>query len=509
MPADADGFIIRRIITGLIVSTEYAREIERVWNPQFIGEHTAQMIATWCFDHLHKYGEAPGSEIQSIYIDKLKAGLTKEQAEDIEDILDGLSHEHDQGKMNIGLLLTQTKKFFKEQHLIHHAEDIMSLISTGEIDEAEGAACSYTVDVDDDFSAINPFENSTRVKRAFEEQGTPLIKFPKALGRFWNDQFVQDGFVALMGPEKIGKTFMLMDIALRGVRSGNPVAFFQAGDMTENQQIRRLAIYLSQKSDKPKYCKGLWSPIPDCFLNQTDECDRSDRECDFGILQGVDDRKFITLKMLIDAYKEYPDYKACRNCEAFFGSPWIEWIEPTEPLTWIKAYKNMKRFNKKYPEMMKLSTHPNETLSVSKIKSLLDAWAKSGFIPKIIVIDYADILTSNPEHGRLDWRNQVNKIWQGLRSLSQERHCLIITATQSDAKSYESEIIKKKNFSEDKRKYAHVTAMYGMNQTDEQKKLGILRLNEIVVREDDFLTTNQIWLLQRLQKGRPMLGSFR
>jgi len=39
-----------------------------------------------------------------------------------------------------------------------------------------------------------------------------LIRYPRQLGEFWNDQLVRDSFVALMGIEKRGKTFLLMDI---------------------------------------------------------------------------------------------------------------------------------------------------------------------------------------------------------------------------------------------------------------------------------------------------------
>ena len=67
-----------------------------------------------------------------------------------------------------------------------------------------------------------------------------------------------------------------------------------------------------------------------------------------------------------------------------------------------------------------------------------------------------------------------------------------------------------KNFSEDKRKYAHVTAMYGLNQDpqDREKKIGLMRINEIVVREGDFSNTKEVTVIQNLARGRPFLGSY-
>jgi hypothetical protein len=164
------------------------------------------------------------------------------------------------------------------------------------------------------------------------------------------------------------------------------------------------------------------------------------------------------------------------------------------------------KFNKQF----KLSTHPNDTLSIKEINSILDLWEKQdGFIPDVIIIDYADLLVF--EGYEKDYRQQQNKIWKGLRNLSQTRgNPLVITATQADAASYEKNSLKMSNFSEDKRKYGHVTAMYGLNQDtkDREKKIGIMRVNEIVVREGEFYTSREITILQNLKRGKPFLGSY-
>jgi len=150
----------------------------------------------------------------------------------------------------------------------------------------------------------------------------------------------------------------------------------------------------------------------------------------------------------------------------------------------------------------------NGTLTVGKIRSLLSLWEKrDGFVADLIVIDYADLLTS--ERGG-EFRHQQNEIWKALRGLSQEFHCLVVTATQADAASYEQKRLKLKNFSEDKRKYAHVTAMYGLNQdpNDREKQIGLMRINEFVLREGDFANVIEVYVLQKLKKNRPLLGSY-
>jgi hypothetical protein len=80
--------------------------------------------------------------------------------------------------------------------------------------------------------------------------------------------------------------------------------------------------------------------------------------------------------------------------------------------------------------------------------------------------------------------------------------------TQIKALGYSKELLSMNDFSEDKRKFAHVTAMYGLNQTSEEKQIGIMRINELVVREADFNPLRPITILQRLQIGRPYLGAY-
>jgi replicative DNA helicase len=122
----------------------------------------------------------------------------------------------------------------------------------------------------------------------------------------------------------------------------------------------------------------------------------------------------------------------------------------------------------------------------------LQTYERSGWVPDIVVIDYADILA--PPAGVADNREQINHAWKQMRSLSQEFHCLVVTATQSDAASYNQWILNRRNFTDDKRKLAHVTSMLGINQTEEEKEFGIFRYNFIASREQKYKETKCVYL---------------
>lgn len=517
--------IERKIIIGLITSTDYLKQIRHIWDIQLIEVTSAKRIAGWCWEYFEKFDKAPEKDIEGIYYSKLKSGkISKDVAEEIEeDIMPSLSKEFakNQTEFNLEYLISETQNYFQERHLTIYSDSIAALVSNNELLEAEKLACEYkpiltgkTEDLD-----LSSGLSLDRIQKAFDVSYDYLIQFPKQLGAFWNAQLVKGAFVALMAPEKRGKTFWLLEFAIRACRQGRKVAFFQAGDMTESQQLKRTSVYLAGKSDQARYCKTHWEPVRDCIRNQTNDCSNKDRECDFGIFEGVDVfdiRHKQSIDDLAKAYEDNPDYKTCTNCKAYYyennywGAVWIKEIPKTEPLTAKEAKKEHYNFFIKKKNPFRLSTHASDTLSVKQIRALLSIWEKQeDFVPDVIIVDYADLLM---EEGITEERAKQNQIWKGLRRLSQEKgQPLVITATQADANSYEKNRLALKNFSEDKRKYAHVTAMWGLNQDPNarEKKIGIMRINEIVVREGEFANANQIYVLQNLRRGRPFLASFR
>ena len=110
----SEEFIERRIVTGLIVSTEYIQEIEPIWSPKYLESETARLLSGWCLEYFRQYRKAPGRDIEGIYTDKIKM-LGKTQAQDIEEVLAGLSDEFDRGQFNVEYLMDQTKTYFKER----------------------------------------------------------------------------------------------------------------------------------------------------------------------------------------------------------------------------------------------------------------------------------------------------------------------------------------------------------------------------------------------------------
>ena len=136
---------------------------------------------------------------------------------------------------------------------------------------------------------------------------------------------------------------------------------------------------------------------------------------------------------------------------------------------------------------------------LDKWKSLYD------WVPDVIVIDYADIVA--PPRGVKEPRDQVNEIWKALRAMSQRQHCLVVTATQTNAASYEAKTLGRQHYANDKRKYAHVTALAGINVTAEEKEAGVARYNWIVLREGQYSSRKCVHVAGCLAIGQPSLVS--
>lgn len=252
---ESQEFFERRIITGMIVSKDFLDRVERFWDSTLLESPELRMIADWCMEYYRKYNRAPDANIESIYMASLKENfLSKSDAQYIEEVLTSLSDEYGRDtQFNSAYLYDQAVKYLKARELERHSEEIQALVEMGREEEAEKLAQSYkpTIAPDTDIGLdLSSQEALERVERAFNETQQKVLSYPGALGNMWNEHLVRGGFFSLLAPEKRGKTFMLLELSLRAIRQKANVAFFEAGDMTESQILRRICVYIAKKSDR-------------------------------------------------------------------------------------------------------------------------------------------------------------------------------------------------------------------------------------------------------------------
>ena len=500
----------REIVIGLVVSDIYIAGISKVLQPEYFVVSVAKTVAVWCLEYFEKYGTAPGSKIETILEDQSDNGLDEDLKQDILDLLPTFKLAYKRRtKFNAPYLRDRTIDYCKSRRIELHTEHVQSLLQSGRTEEAEKLQSRFSPLPSEErrYVDVGSEESIERLSTAFNRDLQRVVQYPGALGHMFNDQFVRGGFVAFLAPEKRGKTFFLMDATIRALTQRANVVFFQVGDTMEVPMLKRIAIRLAKRPDRGS--QDIIYPVKDCVLNQIGRCTKPEREGDRDL--NIESSSDLTYDLLMERLnsKKYDNYAPCKNCDLVskYGSFYLAKTH-REYLTKDTAAAALTRFRKRHKHTFRLATYYSGEVTAEDLFGILDEYENTdGFVPDMIVIDYADLLVGG---GRDDYRHRVNETWKTLRALSQERHCLVLTATQADANAHKQARLHLTNFSEDKRKYAHVTAMYGLNQNSNsrEKDLGILRVNQLVVREGHFSSFNEVHVLQSLPLGRPAMDSF-
>ena len=497
----------KKLLINMITSTKLLEGMASFYDPDLIEQRYARTVAEWCMRHFGQHHEAPGVHIKDIF-DSHEGRMEETERNLVFNLLSGLSNEYEKAEgASVKYMLSSAGEYFKARSLLALSRRVSASLSDGNTQEAENLLTSYkcTGGPEQTGRDLNKLDGSVLVD-AFEQEETSLFTFPGRLGWLLNGEFTRSKFFAILGPEKRGKTWWLNEVAVRAAKARRNVTLFQVGDMSEDQVLTRTSIRLAGRSNKPRYCERHETPVPDCLFNQLGQCKKGKKG---KRLSDKIERTKLKTMFLSGSYKDHVPCVECRKNDCFRGSLWYKVMPEVKALTGWDAAKSWRTFQSRTRNRsFMLSVHPSNMLSVAGIDGELNKWeASDGFVPDVIVIDYADNLA--PENLREEnYRLQQVQTWKSLRSLSQKRDCLVVTATQANAASYDQETLEMKNFSESKLKYAEVTAMIGLNQTPDEKIAGIMRINMIVAREGEFFSGHTVKVAQDLWRGKPCLFSF-
>jgi len=431
----------RRILIGMIVDTNVLARISVKWQPRSFKSKWANIVAQWCLNYYQRYNKAPMKYIESLF--EHWATKTKDETNVnlVSKFLTSLSDEYEDLKSdsNSDYVIDVAARYFNQVKIENLVEEIESDISQGHTEKAHDKLVGYHKIEMGVGSAIDVLQDVDVIRKAFDrDRAETLIKFSGALGEFFRDSLEREGFVSFMGKKGVGKSFWLQTIAYEAMLQRRKVAMFEVGDMGESQTMRR---FMVRAAKQPRYPKDIYIPTKIWYNEKKKKVERN-----------------VVMKTF------------------------------TKPLSWRKAKKAceqvMRSKIKSQESYLKLSIHFNSTLSVDGIENILREWELDNWIPDVIVIDYADILKM--QYPGIEGRDRIDETWKRLRGLSQRHYCLLVTATQSDAASYDRNTLKMGNFTDDRRKIDSVTGMIGINQTETEKKRGMMRLNWVSLRDDEF-----------------------
>lgn len=438
------------LITGLIVSDKFIREIHPILNIKLLQIPYAKTIARWCLDYFQNYKASPKETIKDIFNSKSKNNnnFNEDEAEMIEKFLSDLSEKYeDYEEFNSQFILDQSEKYLAERKLLLLADDIKTHISFSKYDEAELCVAKHVRTERITGTSIDILKNEQAIISSVDEEQDVLLTYPGDLGKMMGN-ICKGDFLSFIGPMKRGKSWWLEDFAIRCLFRHLKVLFVSM-EMPQNQMMRR--IYQN-------------------FLGQP----KREKKIDIPYFDGGN------IEFKTESKKGMKTKDALKKARVI-----------------TRMIKN---------GGFRLLCKPQRSMNVEDIKNeIYNLSYYNNFYPDAVVIDYADILA--PEYGALkDVRNRIDETWSACRSLAQEINGIVVTVSQSTRGTF-SKDVSPEEVAEDIRKMAHITHMFALNQTKEEKKQMVMRLGALAVRNEEFQIDDEVVVLYQYGIGKAYLDS--
>lgn len=407
-------------------------------------------ISAWCLAHFAKKGKSPGIKVlHTKYFEPYEeesngsdeSALTAQVLQNVAGAWSQVDFQRDQ-------LFDLTEDVLRRQQVLIASDRVGGSSSAKTIDEIIAGASPVALTREPEYD--NLFDNPETAKD-IETLMTPLFTFEHpVVNDFFEDTFAAGTFTAFLAPEKRGKSQWLKECVMSAIASGKKVLYFDAGDMTEDQIFLRFVARSMKRPVRSQKQYVLTEPL-----------DIVDKELTFA----------------------------------------IDTIEHETSLSQEQVNSVKAKCAKKYRNKLFTRTFPRGTLSCSIIRTILDNLSMRGHKIDVVVIDYADIL--RPEKSKYsDNRHAITEIWGDLRTISMTFKVALVTATQSDADSYENEL-NQTSFSESKTKNAYITAEIGIDKTEYHES--IFKLKYIFRRSGS--VSNAIYVMSDLSTYRPAIDS--
>ena len=440
----------RLVLSHCIADTNFLQKLHGVGNPQLFESTFARTVGTWVWEFFEETGqrEAPGKLILEIYHRRKSEVKDEDELDLVQEFLSALSQDWERAEVQSAeWSLQQGIRYFKLRALAKLKETLDRHLSLKDWEAAETTLGEFHRLEVPTSKGIKIMKDGRAIEAAFNQEDEIVFTFPGALGQLLGP-IIDGDFIGYFAPMKRGKSYWLKYGCYAAAREG--VASLTVNlEMTEKQVTRRD-----------------WQMI-----------------CGSPRHSG---------KVSIPRFTEDGD---------------IEWIAremvgvPTKRSLIDKVHNSL-RYTCRGGEMI-TEILPSKNTTVSDIRALVRRYKREGINIKMLNVDYADLLVA--ENSRLDGRHALDYIWASLRGLGQEEHLAIFTASQTGRMTLQRDA-KEQDAAEDVRKLAHVTKAIMLNQSDLERKKGIMRVR-CSMQRDNGPSEGEVVVLEQRAIGRCYLDS--
>ena len=493
-----DSYTEKRILTAMIVSKDFLAEVNPLIERAYFQSNYGRTISDWCLEFYDSYQQAPFEHIQDIFDQR-----SKDLGEDVDLVKDLLIDISDKYEIDVGInvpyMVDKTIEFFKKRELEITTGNMKVLLDKNDLEGAEDQILQFNkiAKVSADWS--NPFDDA-RIEEVFAEDNR-LFQLTGDIGRY-TGAFDRGWLIAIAAPFKSGKTWILQEIAIEAMFKKLKVVFISL-EMHERDMNNRIYKRLTGTAD-PDGGEAVY-PCFDCFLNQSNTCKKNERACKIGLLdeeEGTKPEEFNPKSLYVPCTycKDNPEFR-----KNYVMDTWFETFK-RPPFSERYVKNHLKTLSKQFSKYFRFKKYPRFSANISDVMRDLDILEKvDDYVPDIIVIDYADIL--KPESGASEGTAQLDDTWKTLSRLAGERHAIVFTASQVNRGALSKDVVEQQDLAMWIGKLGHVDAMFSLNQTNEDKRNGIMRLGTLVKRFDEFDSQKTCQLIQNLKFGQFCLDS--
>jgi replicative DNA helicase len=447
------------IVTGLIVNTDFAKQIQPLFKTEYFSIPYARTVSLWALDYFSKYDKAPGSDIASIFESEKQNIRDDSQVELISNFLHNLNDKYIESEtFNVQYALDNAIKYFRFQAVDILTDKIKTAKLSGNVEEAEALISNFKRLEKGSGTATSVWTDEEEAVKAIrgEDEKDYLIKFPGELGKMIRPLRSED-FVAFIAPPKRGKSFWLVELAVLASLSRKNVLF-----VTLEMPASQLRLRILQR---------ITGMVCDPYSNG-EPCEVSIPAFDHNFaINGVVNRK-----------KEMREQITARAA--------------------LKKMREVHSFVKS--DNFRIIAAPANSMTDQDLERDLDNLEHyENFIPDIVLLDYCDIMAANRKS---DHRNQINDKWEGTRRIGQDRSMMMATVSHTNKETLYRDV-RESDVVEDVRKLNHITMCIGVNQLQMDKDLGVQRLSVLNDRFAEFNATKEAVVTQCLSIGGVYLDS--
>ena len=422
-------------VTSLIMSDKCCQVLLSYVKLNYFDVDYARTVVSWVNEYYRKFKHAPKDDISSLY----RVHCDEIQDEALKELVLNYIQELANSEIQINnedYLLDRSKDFLDYKALQNYTEELNACLQTRSMDKARKIQADYikvnTVELNE--VSLTSLSDKSIIENALSQEEEILFTLPDDLNRVIGNIHRND-FIAILAPPKRGKSFALQYLAIQALKQRLNVVFVSM-EMTREEVIQRL-------------WKALWG-------------------AESGL---VKDGVYEAARFVTDSCEE-GKYK----CEQIS-------INVKNKAKSVSALQKRLRTNNNYSGDIRVIAYPRFSASVKQITDRIEELADNGFIPDVVIIDYADITT--PIGGGSELRNQIDEIWKYLGGFATKMYCCVITASQTNRSGMSSSSVEAESIGENFKKIAHITSMVSLEQTRKMKEEHLMRVRNIAIRNGE------------------------